>query len=440
MRSARFFLVPMFALSLCHCMSKRQVSVESIQAMGAKQKDAVVVRSVDSVFKTRIDPLATLRVVLKDGGKSKGFAAWSARVSDEGLFARERVSLNEVTRASVTELSITDREALESVLPDGATLEVDRDVVTLETAEGLHPWLSEFISVLRTRCAGPSCSIARHGLFAVSGTWSFTVRDQERRIGFREAYDFGIDTFAGWRWSEIESVEVEFVSGPKTLAGVVGTAALAVALAPLAFVGGGGVPGMGKGSGHGSGHGSSGSSGGATLRIVSGGVSGGGGGSRKAETGVDPHLGARASQPESLFSTKAKVKSVVRGVAALDVSATSSGRLDRQATGIALSVRLADMIELGGGVRDGRNHPVSGFFRATTIYPLDARHRFAITLGGEIGGSRKGKTGRLSSGFRFSGDHWFAEVISVSASFVDSDGRASGWRTALGSSIGVVFP
>jgi hypothetical protein len=255
---------------------------------------------------------------------------------------------------------------------------------------------------------------------------------------------------AGWAWDEIEGVELTTFSGGKTFGGIVATTALAVALAPLALLVR--MPGTVQGAtgDGGGGRGSSGSSGGGAaladvaIRAAS---------DAPADDGRwAPSLhGDAAAGAVRLFNGRTRRRAIVR-LFAIGEAAADLRRPDVLAGGVALGVRLADVIELGGGARQllartpaGLDPRTVGFFRFGLHLPLDAGHRLAVPLGFDVGGGDHAHLFRIQLGLRARlRKNFFAGVFPFSPTrvrFVD-DSAASDlprWSWTSGVEFGAAF-
>jgi len=241
----------------------------------------------------------------------------------------------------------------------------------------------------------------------------------------------GAPARVGWRWADVDTAEVQSVSGLRTLWGFVGTLAVSASLVPLA-----GTPVMTPAALAPALAGPALSTarwGGAQLvRAVAPRREGAPGTWRPALAGDV----ARDARP--LFAGGAQRRAVARLVIAADVAATLGGGgrdplgVDRLIDGVTVAARFGELVEVGGSVRHvaGRgleregvwSSAPAGAFYLGGHFAVDAHHRVAIPLGVELGGSSAGGFVRARAGVRVRvKDEWFVGVYPFSPTFTGTD-------------------
>lgn len=241
----------------------------------------------------------------------------------------------------------------------------------------------------------------------------------------------GRKTRVGWHWDDVQNVEVENLSGGKTLGAIVGYTALAVALLPLALLmrggpsfSGGGPHLAGGGAVGAGGHGSSGGGGGAVAATLSLGASGG---DRTTTETWAPAFAEHAElDARPMFTLGQRVRAIALPTVALDTSMGTRG--DLVTTGAVARIRLGGVFEIGGGVRSaevraptGWTQSVTGVFQIGLHLPLDAGLRIAIPVGFEVGGGGAVATDlRFPWGLRYTSatGRWFATATPASPSYL----------------------
>ena len=474
-------------LGVVGCTSTRQLAnVSDLRLRTARHDRGFVVPTIDR-WRERIDPNTKLRF-------HSGVAGWTARLSGGDLYVDaggawidQQVPLSEL--ADVVRISglSPDAEAqLEETRPRDARLERDDDGWRV-SGSMLGGWLGEFEkAVARLDPAGASVVVCGSPCVAATrrqltgddalmyslrivhsgeplGTWRVYSKRQGwlppvHGVALLALLDAGRATRVGWRWHDVDTIEVENISGGKTLGAIIGTAAASVLLVPVGLV----LQGVSSSVGHGGAGASSGANAvGAAGNIASRLGAGGAGetaGSWTPELASTPDLGAGR-----MFSTGSRVRAVARLTLSLDGMVARRGQLI--GTGVLARVRFGDVCEIGGGVRflaahdtmpvpnglalatsddqHGWSRAATGVFQIGAHLPLDAGFRVAIPLGFEAssGGVIEHDL-RVTWGLRYTSadGRWFGSVYPAMPSHLRLDGESNGhWSVTSGADFGVSF-
>ncbi|HEY5920479.1 MAG TPA: hypothetical protein VIV11_02355 [Kofleriaceae bacterium] len=425
------------ACSTTHTVPKSQLDAIAPNRVG----DGVVLRST-GVWKTRLDPASKIRFRNGDGKWSDWWSGDQIYINADAVYINANVDLlNYATKIELRGLADSDRQVLELARPADATLTLSADgaAVMLGDRFALSSWVASFFEAMRTThrpnegdCAKPDPSVCPHEqsywhLRQVLGgqpfgTWTVHFANREPLdLAGEELYlrmDEGLPTRYGYRLGDIERAEVKSLSGSLTLAAIVGTTALAIAIAPVAlFARGLPFPGDGPRGGGSGFSGSSGRSGGLdTLGRIG---NGGGGGLARGDWW--PVLADRSGvAAPRLFASGARRKALIQVAATAEVSVGTLGAhpvLD----GGAGVLRLGQAFEIGAGglqllTREAGSLRSRGiaFARIGGHLPIDAAHRIAVPLSIDIGGGGGEALGvftRLNWGVRIGlGNHSFIGI------------------------------
>ena len=446
-------------ITLAACTTTHVVPRSELAAIATPRPvDSVVLQST-SVWKTRLDPAAHIRFRNRAGKWSDWIAGDQLFVGKHAIYTAAKIDLLDfATQIDIHGLAERDREVLElarpvgasvSFLPDGtAVMETSSDskAVAGGSSAIMKRWIASFFEAMRAHypaprdtpplpCGSPAdyCYL-RYTLGGKPfGRWTVHLPGPtELELAGEALYkgmDDGLATRSGYRWGEIDAAEVESLSGSLTLTAIVGTTALAIALAPAALLlRGVPTPGI-KGGGSG---------------IP---VPGGGGGPEHARGSWDPDVLADRDgiTAPALFGAAARRKAIVQIAATAEASV---GVLGEHAVveGGAAVVRLGQAFEVGvGGLHfalaerlwpknvartaadDDAEQPMplpSGgiaFFRLGAHLPIDAAHRVAVPLSIDVGGGGGEALGvftRLNWGVRIAIDRFaFVGVMPLTPSF-----------------------
>ena len=457
-------------LGLVACTSTRQLAGPVDPRLQTPDHGAGFVVRTTERWHERIDPNTTIRFHSAHDGWSDRLQGRDLYVDGAGVWIDRQAVLSELADAVwIGGLSPDAAAELEATRPADGRLDRDGDGWILSAPRlMLRPWLSKLeLAIADLDPAGASvfvcdapCETSRprrlvgddarlYNLRIVHsgeplGTWRVYSRRQGwlppvHGVALIELLDGGRATKAGWRWDRVDAVEVENISGSKTLGAIVGTVALSIALLPAALV----LNGLGS---SGIGHGSS----GARAGNAAGHALGGGGGGGPAKPGDwMPEIADRTSlDARRLFSTGSRVRSIMRGTVSIDGAAVT--RRDLIASGMIGRLRFADIFEIGGGVRlvearstMGWSHSTTGVFQVGFHLPLDAGFRIAVPLGFEASsGGVIAHDLRFPWGLRYTSasGRWFGTLQPATPAHVRLDGEPHGrWSIAVGSEVGLSF-
>jgi hypothetical protein len=410
-------------LVLVACTSTRQLADLSDPRLHRPEHSAGFVVKTTERWHERVDPNTTIRFRDVHGRWTDAFAGRDLFVDREGAWVERVVFPADV--ADAVRIVGLDEEAAARIADDrpiGASVERDGDAWVLSAPRHtLKRWLPKI---------------------GAQGTWTFSshggpFQDPVRGATLEYFLHEGRTMRVGWRWNDIRAARVENISGGKTLAAVVGTGAASAAAAALVgpfLLLGGALP-MG-GAGHGGGGGSS-----------LGNIPGPTGGSHDT-TPVDwaPDMAPTTSiDAAPLFTTGARVRSLVRPIAALDAS--SSLHRDLLGSGVSVRVRFADIFEIGGGARATLARSMTGYTRQTTgmfqvglHLPLDAGYRYAVPIGFEAGGGGDVAYDlRVPWGLRYSSERWFATLSPATPQYAHLRDQPRRWSLTSGVELGATF-
>jgi hypothetical protein len=371
--------------------ARQRVPADELAKLAAAGRESIVLRDVDGKA-VRVDARSRLRFHTRDGHVTEWVAAKDLSVFSDAIAREVRVrprdpSLADAVAVRVAALDASSRALLTGGLPaEFVTVLADGTVeVRGQGALGLD-WLRGFLlAVAHARAPGladGAALAALHGELARTfrldgaalGRWSFLVppADQFRPAldgaELLDALDGAIYLRGGALMADVASVDVENLSGARTFGITVAAIAVSVILIPVLALG----------------------------RADPGAV-----GESPADDAPDAQAERRTAgaAPASdllgarLLSPAARRRAIVRLVPTLEIGADplASGWLMDAAT---FGVRLFEVFELGGGARHlrvplaggGPRSRAMGFARLQGHFDLDARRRFALALGLDVGG------------------------------------------------------
>ena len=454
---------------LLGCTSTRQLASPADPRLRAPIRGEGIVVTTKTPWKERIDPNTRLRLRNADGTWSDRLEGRELHVDQRGVWVDSGV-LQIARYADEVELVGATPELLaviEQTRPPAGVLRQDGEAWRmLGGVDSLRSWLvaleravtstrnaRRVIAMCVDRLACSSLDPADEQVRAHYA--AFDVRFLEIRIhtpqqGWRpplydsrliDALRIGVTSKIGWPWERVAAIEVENLSGGKTLAAIVGTMAAAIVVLPVAMLfrgvptARGWKPSGGRGV----------TLAGDTLE----GLARAGNSGMSARGAWEPELASTESiRAKPMFSTGAKVRSFVRPTLALDTGAAKTG--DLVGTGLIAKLRLMDVCEIGGGVRlvgtrdeRGWRSSVTHVFAMGTHLPLDAGHRFALPIGFEAsGGGAIAHDVRLPWGFRYTphGGRWFGTLQPATPAWMRTTSERTGRWTLNGSvELGVSF-
>lgn len=466
-------------LVLLGCTSTRQLASPADPHLRAPIRGDGIVVPTQTRWKERIDPNTRLWLRNTDGTWSDRLEARDLHVDQRGLWV-DRGVLRIANYADEVELVGVTPELLaviEEARPAAGELIQDGEAWRMRgSVDSLRRWLEALEAELtptgnarrvvamcvdQVACGSLSDADAR----ARARYAAFDVRLAQIRIhtpqqGWRQplyrsrlidALRIGVTSKVGWPWERVAAIQVENLSGGKSLAAIVGTMAVAVVVLPIAMVADS-MPGQGFRPNS---SGGSGGSGGSGVRLAGGVVDV----LERADTASSHGAPMRGAwQPElastesvrakPMFSTRAQVHAIIRPTLALDTSVAKTG--DLVGTGLIAKLRLMDVFEIGGGVRlvgtrddRGWHTSTTHVFAMGTHLPLDAAHRFALPIGFEAsGGGNIAHDVRIPWGFRVTqrSGRWFGTVMPATPAWMRTTSEKTGRWTLNGSvEVGVTF-
>ncbi len=458
----RAFCLCLVLSSLTACQVTRTVAGQvspQLRTAGHSQGFAV---STTSIWRQRMDPAATVRFRASDGRWGDWLSAFDLRVDEHGAWVKRTVSNGELAdEIRITGLAEDLSDTIEKTRPLVATVTRDGGtwILTGPRSE-MVTWAHALELAIAHRVRGEQpcatidvCTRSQQDSSALYhlrvtrrgdplGTWQLVSKEQGRSApvtGHRidKLLNDQHETLVGYDWNAITDVQIKNVSGPRTLAAVLGTSAVAVVFLPVALVLRAGSTSSGSGS-----SGSSGASG--AGRPLSG---GGELGLTRTKGEWEPRLASHASlDARPLFTTGARVRSIIRVTAAVD--ATAATNADFFASGVIARVRIMEMLEIGGGVRQSFTHIDSTTRRSTSAVfqlglhlPLDASGHVAFAFGVENGsGGAIARDVRLPWGPRFQSGRWLVSLQPATPSYLRMNNVDKGrWSFNIGGEVGLSF-
>jgi hypothetical protein len=438
-------------VALAACTSTRELASPSAALRTPGHNDGWVVQTTET-WKERIDPNTGLRFKNANGDWSDEVPARSLHVDAAGAWVDRDEQLSQVAnRVRITHIAPEVANRIASVRPDTGHVTYDDDGMILDApAPELTRWLDnaelavarldpieripgadaldgDAVKLYALRYRKKGAPLGEWSLYSMSRGWLPPIHGTD----ILDALHGRLSTRLGWRWDQIANVKVTNISGGKTLGAMIGCAALSVALLPFALVG--------RGAG--------------SIGNLSGGHAGGGGGGGIPPIGGDigtdaspkgtwdPELPVDASSlhAKRLFTPLADVRAIV------EPTLTFEGAMSRdmRSAGIDAKLRLGQVFEIGGAVREVeamRVTSTTGAFVMGVHLPLDAGMHVALPLGFEVGGGGDIALDlRLPWGVRFNAKHWFATITPATPQYLhvhDTQGR---WSLAHGLDLGVTF-
>ena len=434
---------------LLGCTSTRQLSSPADPRLHAPVTGDGVVVATTTRWKERLDPNTQLRLRSEDGRWTDRLVGRELYVDAHGLWVGSPI-LRIAQYADAVELVGATPALLDLIerhRPAAGALRQDGDAWTLVGDPAvLGPWLGALEQALAgvDPLEGVDAQLASIRVHTLQQGWRAPLFNSPLLAGLR----IGVTTKVGWRWDEVAAIEVENLSGGKTLAATVGSLAGAVIVLPAALLLGGAGGSVG-GTWHPStGGGHSGGGFRVATRVVAAVAQAGQGGAQVRGT-WDPELaGTESVRARPMFSTGARVRSVIRPTLALDTFAANTR--DLVGSGLIAKARFLDVFELGGGVRlvgtrdeRGWRSSVTHVFAAGVNLPLDAARRFAVPLGFEAtGGGTIAHDVRFPWGLRYApaGGRWFGTLSPATPTWMRKTSEQHGRWTVNGSvELGIAF-
>lgn len=422
---------------LVGCTSTRQLASTTDPRLRTGGHTAGFVVKTTTPWRERIDPSSVIQLRNASGAWTPQLWGRDLHVDGTGVWV-EAPNVRPVRFADQIEITGTPDElvaALAAAQPASAELHQTGDTVVLAAERGV---LAAWIAAVSP---GPKV----HAIRVHTAEQGWRAPLYHSRLVDMDLLT--TSTRLGWRWDEVAAIKVRNLSGGKTAGAIVGTAAVAVVVAPILLLAStaGGVKNY---------DGPTGRSSGPTLdgtldtagKLVDLAIEA----DRAHPRGTwAPRLApAESLSATPLFSTGAQWRAVIRPTVSLDAGAASAG--DSAGTGLALRVRLGDVFEIGGGVREVWAHDARGWLRSTTKVfqaglhlPLDAGYRFALPLGFEAsGGGHVAHDLRVPWGLRITSasGRYFVTAMPATPQWMRTTTQQTGrWAWNASAELGVSF-
>lgn len=448
------------------CTSTRMLSNPTDPRLRAPVVGEGIVVTTTTPWKERVDPSTKLRLRSTEGTWSTQLAGRDLHVDQHGVWIESGVLV--ARYADQIELAGATPEllaAIEHTRPSGGELRQDGEVwQMLGGAEPVWAWLVALeaevtptgdarravemcmdrqaclalddgrVEQVRAHFAALAAPLAEIRIHTAQQGWGAPLYSS-RLI---DALRAGVTSKLGWRWERVASIEVENLSGGKTLAAILGTAVAAIVVVPAAFIMRAGNAAQGRGTRNEV------SFVGDTLTRLA-----------QANTGWAargtwaPELATtESSHAKPMFATGANVRAIVRPTLAIDTGAAKAG--DLVGTGLIAKLRIKDVFEIGGGVRvvgtrdeRGWRSSITHVFAMGTHLPLDAGRRFALPIGFEAsGGGAVAHDVRVPWGVRYTphGGRWFGTLQPATPAWMRTTSERTGrWTLNSSLELGVTF-
>ena len=417
------------------CSSTRQLAAPGDVRLRTGGHGAGFVVGTTTPWKERVDPNTKLRLRNAEGAWSPVLEGRDLHVDDRGVWI-DSGSIPALRWADQIEIAGAPAQlldAIEAARPADGELRANGTAWIMSGA--LRPWMEALAGrpEIDERLASFRVHTPQQG-------WRAPLYGSRFIDGLRRSFDSKV----GWRWDEVAQIRVQNLSGGKTLAAIIGTSALAIVIAPIALAYGGLR--------------SVGNHGGAPVRPISIDGTKVEAAARIVDEAFDPErvtvpgswapqlAASESTHARPLFSTGANVRSVIRPTLELDAGAATDG--DLMGTGLLARIRLGDVFEIGGGVREVMSRDDRGWKRSTTHVfqaglhlPLDAGYRFAIPLGFEAsGGGAVAHDIRIPWGFRYTRGRTFITAMPATPGWMRTTSQRTGrWSWNASAAFGVSF-
>lgn len=455
------------AVLLCGCTSIQMVPVKRLKTLQPGQSKAMVLQDQKG-RPVRLGANAKVRFVCNTGEKTKWVSARKLLMSKQGVHIKVHLPLHRAIRIQFQQLGPEARAFLQQHLGTQLDTSSGPNWVLHVTPRLPVGWLRQlFVTVaiphatptdlrwykvyhrivnraqdrahnpemLRRYQASVQMYESRmvHHYFKVTGgkslgLWnvSFPGASNLSLQGpeLLRSWQHGVQLYDTLSWKQIHAAQIENLHGPKTLGAIVGTAALAVVIAPFTFA----LRGLGGAS--------RGSSGGSGFTLAARGIEAAAGaavsGAAKADrraqlkqlnrqtkrqlskkkkhelgksegfpTGqglAQGHLQTPGRSVQSLFTPFEKRRSLFQFVAALD-SGVDFIQPNGMESRVFLGFRISEFFTIGGGLRMSWNNlfvpgfqavnsrpNLEGFFRMGVHLELEPSYRVAFPLSVDLGG------------------------------------------------------
>ncbi len=359
------------------CATTRLVETEHLARVSRMTEAAPRTMSTAEHHASRFDPRTWLRLYDRAHAATDWLSAAQVRVDDERVYAPIKIDVIDDARAiTIRGLGRDELDDLRDARPSAAPyLVIDGDSARIEaTGADLRAWIDTFIdavaerhypaggvegrdpraylrwSVVGGRPLGRwTIELARHAPIEVSGRLIF------------DRLSYGLVAWQAWAWRDVSYAEVSNLSGGKTAGAILAATVATVVTGGLDLVIG---PPQDPGTWNGT---------------------------------PAPH----ARDAALLFDASTRRRSTVQVVTQTEL-AIDAARAAQVHAGITVMARLAQAVDLGLGVGHVQvREPVAAdgrfaYVRIGAHLPLDARHRWALPMSIDLGGSFGGKLQQIS--------------------------------------------
>lgn len=419
------------------CTSTRQMASPADPRLRTGGHTAGFVVKTQGVWRERIDPNSVIQLRNANGAWTPQLWGRDLHVDGTGVWV-EKANVRPVRFADQIEITGAPDDliaALAASQPASGELRQAGDTVVIAAdRSALGAWIA---------AVSPGPKVHSIRVHTAEQGWRAPLYNS--RLADMDL--LATSTKLGWRWDEVAAIKVQNLSGGKTAAAIVGTAAVAVVLAPVLLLAGtaGGMRNY-----DGPTRGSSGPTVRGTLDTAGTLVDLAVTADRAHPMGTwAPQLApAESVSAKPLFSTGAQWRSAIRPTLAMDAGAASDR--DSLGTGLVARVRLGDVFEIGGGVREVWAHDTRGWLRSTTKVfqvglhlPLDAGYRFALPWSFEAsGGGHVAHDLRMPWGLRYTSasGRYFVTAMPATPQWMRTTSQRTGrWSWNTSAEVGVSF-
>jgi hypothetical protein len=405
LRDRQMRLAIVFATLTAACTSTRTVPRSQLGVLATRDVGDGVVLQTTEIWRSRLDPASKLRLRDRAGRRSDWMRADQIYVTRGYIYTPGTVRLFDVaTRIEIRGLEARERDALIAARPGlGTALELDEHGTATVQARGkiLQTWIYNFLDAVEDMhapnddevqiCPPPPVRVTetqlpcqvrrgflareyhlRHDLDARPlGRWTIHL-DRQPPIDVQNSAIYhrpyaGHETRYGWRLSDVADAEVKDLSGAKTLAAIIGTAALTLTVLPAAALLGG-------------------------VEKAKSPLPPGGAVSTVRGDWTPTLADAAGLEAPALFGPSARRKAIVKLAATAEIAGDGFRGQHYLDGGIA-TLRISQMFDIGVGglhlsVRGDRARWNGGlaYVRLGAHLPFDAAQRWSVPLSFDVGG------------------------------------------------------